>query len=117
MGSEAVRIFKQYIVSSYCESSTCSLKSEVGAGYVKLACKQICFDFAARDEQRGLEAVKQLNSEGLSPKFHQLDISSTESIEKLKTFLQEHYGGLDILVNNAGIAYKVGFVFTSIYKA
>lgn len=55
-----------------------------------------------------------MNTEGLSPKFHQLDLLSTESIEKLKTFLQEQYGGLDILVNNAGIAYKVGFVFTSI---
>lgn len=82
----------------------------------QLAYKQICFDFAARDEQRGHEAVKQLNGEGLSPKFHLLDILSTESIEKLKTFLQDQYGGLDILVNNAAIAYKVGFVFTSPYK-
>ena len=84
---------------------------------IQLACRnKSVFTFAARDEQRGKEAVSQLNSEGLSPKFHQLDLLSVESIEKFKNFLQEQYGGLDILVNNAAIAYKVGFVLTSIYK-
>ena len=61
----------------------------------------------ARDEQRGQEAVKQLSSEGLTSTFHPLDILSEESIEKLKNFLIDQYGGLDLLVNNAGIAYKV----------
>lgn len=61
----------------------------------------------ARDDQRGQDAVRQLNSEGLTPKFHQLDIVSAESIEKIKKFLVEQYGGLDLLVNNAGIAFKV----------
>ena len=92
------------------------MRYELGAGNISyLACKQIS-NFTARDEQRGHEAVRQLNGEGLSPKFHQLDLLSSESIEKLKAFLQEQYGGLDILVNNAGIAYKVGFVCISIYK-
>ena len=63
--------------------------------------------FLARDEQRGQEAVKQLSSEGLTSTFHPLDILSEESIEKLKNFLIDQYGGLDLLVNNAGIAYKV----------
>ena len=63
--------------------------------------------FLARDEQRGQEAVKQLSSEGLTSTFHPLDIVSEESIEKLKNFLIDQYGGLDLLVNNAGIAYKV----------
>ena len=63
---------------------------------------------AARDEQRGQDAVEQLKSEGLSSSlFDQLDIISSESIEKMKKFLVEKYGGLDLLVNNAGIAYKV----------
>ena len=44
--------------------------------------------------------------EGLEAKFHQLDINSRESIEKLRDFLKEEYGGLDVLVNNAGIAFK-----------
>ena len=63
---------------------------------------------SARDEQRGLDAVNSLSKEGCTAKFHQLDILSQESIQKLKKFLEEQYGGLDILVNNAGIAYKVG---------
>lgn len=62
----------------------------------------------ARDEQRGLEAVKQLSNEGASPVFHQLDIVSPGSIERIKKHLMEQYGGLDLLVNNAGIAFKVG---------
>ena len=65
----------------------------------------------ARDEQRGQEAVKNLNKEGCSPKFHQLDIISLESIQKFKTFIEQEYGGIDILINNAGIAYKVIFSF------
>ena len=52
--------------------------------------------------------MKDLNGEGLHPKFHQLDITDKDSCEKLKTFLQSNYGGLDILVNNAGMAFKVG---------
>ena len=59
--------------------------------------------FVARDEGRGLAAVKELEGEGLSTKFHQLDILSGESIKKLADFLVETYGGLDILVNNAAI--------------
>ena len=63
---------------------------------------------SARDEQRGQDAVNSLSKEGCTAKFHQLDILSQESIQKLKKFLEEQYGGLDILINNAGIAYKVG---------
>jgi len=48
-----------------------------------------------------------LQKEGLHPKFHQLDIDDQESIQVLRQFLVDTYGGLDILVNNAGIAYKV----------
>ena len=68
---------------------------------------------SARDEQRGQEAVKKLSEEGCSPKFHQLDLLSLESIQKIKKFLEEQYGGLDILVNNAGIAYKVTSFFAN----
>jgi hypothetical protein len=44
--------------------------------------------------------------EGLEVKFHQLDIDSRESIERLADFLKSTYGGLDLLVNNAAIAFK-----------
>ena len=63
--------------------------------------------FSARDEGRGSEAVKQLKTEGLTALFHQLDIDDGASIDRLRDFIKEQYGGLDILVNNAGIAYKV----------
>ena len=61
----------------------------------------------ARNEAAGQEAVKRLNGEGLTPKFHQLDICDKGSIERLRNFLQKTYGGLDVLVNNAGIAVLV----------
>ena len=74
----------------------------------------INFDFLslARSEQNGQEAVKKLNGEGLKPKFHQLDLNDVSSMEKMKIFLKEEYGGLDILVNNAGMAFKVLYIYT-----
>lgn len=54
-----------------------------------------------------MEAVKQLQAEGLNLKFLQLDITSSESIETAKRYLLIHYGHLDVLVNNAGIAITV----------
>ena len=53
----------------------------------------------ARDTGRGQEAVALLISEGLNPKFHQLDISSQESIDTLKKFVEEKYVGIDVLIN------------------
>ncbi|XP_043330620.1 carbonyl reductase [NADPH] 1-like [Cervus canadensis] len=62
----------------------------------------------ARDEARGLAAVQQLQAEGLSPRFHQLDITDLQSIRAVRDFLHKEYGGLDVLVNNAGIAFQFG---------
>ncbi|KAK2177136.1 hypothetical protein NP493_616g00025 [Ridgeia piscesae] len=80
----------------------------IGFAIVRGLCKKFKGDvyLTARDEGRGLAAVKELEGEGLSPKFHQLDILSGESIKKLGAFLVDKYGGLDVLVNNAGIAFK-----------
>ena len=70
----------------------------------------------ARNEERGLAAVEALNKEGLSPKFHQLDINDSVSIQRLRDFLKETYGGLDVLVNNAAIAFNVRFgVYNNTY--
>ena len=60
-----------------------------------------------RNEELGLQAVKELESEGLHPKFHQLDIDSSDSIERFKNYISSTHGGLDVLVNNAGMAYKM----------
>ena len=60
--------------------------------------------------------MQALTAEGLNPKFHQLDIDDPASIDRLRDFLKEQYGGLDVLVNNAGIAYKVwNYVFMVIF--
>ena len=80
----------------------------IGLAIVRRMCKEFNGDvyLTARDDGRGREAVKLLEGEGLKPKYHQLDITSSASIENLRAYLQDSYGGLDVLINNAGIAYK-----------
>ncbi|XP_067663238.1 carbonyl reductase [NADPH] 1-like [Haliotis asinina] len=80
----------------------------VGFGIARALCKQFDGDviLTARDVDRGQQAVADLNQEGLRPRFHQLDITDTDSVNALAAFLRDNYGGLDVLVNNAAIAYK-----------
>ncbi|KAM7133366.1 carbonyl reductase [NADPH] 1 [Molossus nigricans] len=81
----------------------------IGFAITRDLCRQFSGDviLTARDEARGRQAVQQLQAEGLSPRFHQLDIESLQSIRALRDFLRKEYGGLDVLVNNAGMAFKV----------
>ncbi|CAL7943212.1 unnamed protein product [Xylocopa violacea] len=80
----------------------------IGFAIVKGLCKQ--FDgivyLTARDVTRGMNAVKQLEEQGLKPKFHQLDVTDEASISTFHDYLQKTHGGLDVLVNNAAIAFK-----------
>ncbi|XP_011363948.1 carbonyl reductase [NADPH] 1 [Pteropus medius] len=80
----------------------------IGLAIVRDLCRQFSGDvvLTARDAARGQAAVQQLQAEGLSPRFHQLDIDDLQSIRALRDFLRKEYGGLDVLVNNAGIAFK-----------
>ena len=80
----------------------------IGFALVRRMCKEFNgrVYLTARSEERGREAVSRLEAEGLKPSFHQLDIDSPESIENLRRYLQDTYGGLDVLVNNAGVAYS-----------
>nr|KAF6473450.1 carbonyl reductase 1 [Rousettus aegyptiacus] len=80
----------------------------IGLSIVRHLCRQFSGDvvLTARDAARGEAAVQQLQGEGLSPRFHQLDIVDLQSIRALRDFLLTEYGGLDVLVNNAGIAFK-----------
>ncbi|CAO2632424.1 Carbonyl reductase [NADPH] 3 [Lemmus lemmus] len=80
----------------------------IGFAITRDLCRKFSGDvvLTARDEARGKAAVKQLQAEGLSPRFHQLDIDDLQSIRALRDFLLKEYGGLDVLVNNAGIAFK-----------
>ncbi|XP_001512599.2 carbonyl reductase [NADPH] 1 [Ornithorhynchus anatinus] len=61
----------------------------------------------ARDPGQGQAVVQVLKEEGLSPLFHQLDITDPQSVRTLRDYLLDTFGGLDVLVNNAGIAFKV----------
>lgn len=58
----------------------------------------------SRDDGRGKAAVAKLNSLGLKPEYHQLDVIDRESIKKFRDHIKEKYGGIDILVNNAAVA-------------
>ena len=80
----------------------------IGLAIVRSMCKKFDGDviLTSRDEGLGAAAVKQLENEGVKPLYHQLDITSSESIDNLKKYLQDKYGGLDFLINNAGIAFK-----------
>ena len=80
---------------------------------MRALCKQLdngIVYLTARNEERGREAVAKLNEEGLQPKFHQLDVTDSVSVSKLRDFLKETHGGLDILVNNAGIPFRVQYL-------
>ncbi|XP_071071052.1 carbonyl reductase [NADPH] 1 isoform X2 [Dasypus novemcinctus] len=80
----------------------------IGFAITRELCRRFSGDvvLTARDAARGRAAVQQLQAEGLSPRFHQLDIDDPQSIRVLRDFLRREYGGLDVLVNNAGIAFK-----------
>ena len=80
----------------------------LGFAIVRDLCRRFPGDvvLTARDEARGRAAVQQLQAEGLSPRFHQLDITDLQSIHALRDFLRKEYGGLDVLVKNAAIAFR-----------
>lgn len=67
-----------------------------------LASHGITVVLTARDEKRGLEAVKKLKECGYSDDnlfFHQLDVSNLSSISSLTEFVNSQFGRLDILVS------------------
>jgi carbonyl reductase 1 len=80
----------------------------IGFATVRGLCKQFQGHvyLTARNEDLGKAAVAELEKEGLHPKFYQLDIEDTKSIDRLAQYLKQTYGGIDVLVNNAGIAFK-----------
>ncbi|KAI3727594.1 hypothetical protein L6452_16212 [Arctium lappa] len=74
----------------------------------QLASNGIEVILTARNESRGLEAIKKLNVSGLSNVvFHQLDIKDPTSITRLANFIETHFRKLDILINNAA---EIGIV-------
>jgi len=57
----------------------------------------------ARSRERGEEACKQLQQNGLNVEFLQLDVTDETSIDQLAKELTSQIDHLDVLVNNAGI--------------
>jgi NAD(P)-dependent dehydrogenase (short-subunit alcohol dehydrogenase family) len=57
----------------------------------------------SRDEQKGLQAVKELNKQEKAVRHFLLDVTSPTQILALRDFLETEYGRCDVLVNNAGI--------------
>jgi len=78
---------------------------EIAKQLVSQGCRVI---LTSRSEEIGSEAHKRLQNE-LDPImpgqliYHQLDVTSSESIQKLHDFVVAKYGAADILVNNAAV--------------
>ena len=66
---------------------------------------------SARNEELGLKAVERIHSTHEQAKakvtFHQLDLTSVESIRHFADYLRTKHGGLVVLINNAAIVFKV----------
>ncbi|XP_057621500.1 carbonyl reductase [NADPH] 1-like isoform X1 [Chionomys nivalis] len=77
----------------------------IGFAITRDLCQKFSGDvvLTARNQALGQAAVQQLQAEGLSPRFHQLDVDDLQSIRAIRDFLLKEYGGLAVLVNNAGI--------------
>src|SRR6267154_638720 len=61
---------------------------------------------AARDEAKGLEALKKLEGENLTLHVLVLDITMEESIVQAADKLKSDFGKLDVLINNAAISLR-----------
>ncbi|XP_059542397.1 carbonyl reductase [NADPH] 1-like [Myotis daubentonii] len=93
--------------SCSCVALVTGANKGIGFAIVRDLCRRFSGDvvLTARDAARGRAAVQQLQAEGLSPRFHQLDIQDLQSIRALRDFLRKEYGGLNVLVNNAAIGF------------
>lgn len=57
----------------------------------------------SRDPAAGEAAVAALQRDGLSVRFHPLDVTDAASIRRLADHVRAEFGRLDVLVNNAGV--------------
>ena len=84
----------------------------IGFGIVEKFC-QFPNDYVviatARNAQLGIEALEKLKEKypasSVSLVFHQLDVTSESSIEKIREFIKENFSFIDVLINNAAFSY------------
>ena len=86
--------------------------SGIGIGISRLfAAEGAKVVICGRREEKGQAVVDRIVKEGGEASYHFMDITSTESIEKLMADTAEKYGKIDVLVNNAAnVALKDGRV-------
>ena len=58
---------------------------------------------AARDEQRGRDAVDRLTADGADVTFVPMDVTSDDSVAAAVTTISQATDRLDVLINNAGV--------------
>lgn len=57
-----------------------------------------------RKNDVGENLTKQFNEDGYTNvKFHHLDVTCNQSIDKFIDFISKNYDGIDLLIHNAGI--------------
>lgn len=69
----------------------------------QLALQGILVVLTARNAKKGLDTAQGFIREKLPVRFHQLDVTSSSSIDALGIFLEKEFGRCDILINCAGI--------------
>jgi len=77
-----------------------------GIGYeicLQLARKGLRVVLTSRDPEKGREARKKLEKEGLDVLQHQLDVTDQASVAAIARYIESEFGRVDVLVNNAGI--------------
>lgn len=77
-----------------------------GIGYE--ICRQLAREglrvvLTSRDAEKGRQARKKLEKEGLDVLHHQLEVTDQSSIAAIAGHIESEYGRVDVLVNNAGI--------------
>ena len=77
-----------------------------GIGYE--ICRQLAREglrvvLTSRDAEKGRQARKKLEKEGLDVLHHQLEVTEQSSVAAIAGHIESEYGRVDVLVNNAGI--------------
>lgn len=86
----------------------------IGYGIVKGLAEKLpnaVIYLTARSEALGNESLRKVIAELGSKRkseirFHQLDITKKDTIEKFASHLKKEHDGFDVLINNAGMAFK-----------